>query len=74
LDFCAALEIVPFDDRAAAIYGRVRAELERAGQPIGPLDTLIASHALALNMTLATSNEREFRRVANLRIENWRIS
>jgi len=74
LDFCAALEIVPFDDRAAAIYGRVRAELERAGKPIGPLDMLIASHALALNMTLATSNEREFRRVANLRIENWRIS
>jgi tRNA(fMet)-specific endonuclease VapC len=74
MDFCAALEIAPFDDRAAAMYGQVRAQLEQAGQPIGPLDMLIASHALALNMTLATSNEREFRRVANLRIENWRIS
>ena len=74
LDFCAALEIAPFDDRAAATYGQVRAELERAGQPIGPLDMLIASHALSLNMTLATSNEREFRRVVNLRVENWRIS
>jgi tRNA(fMet)-specific endonuclease VapC len=74
VDFCAALEIAPFDDRAAAMYGQVRAQLEQAGQPIGPLDTLIASHAVALNMTLATSNEREFRRVVNLRIENWRIS
>ena len=74
MDFCAALETAPFDDRAAAMYGQVRAQLEQAGQPIGPLDMLIASHALALNMTLATSNEREFRRVANLRIENWRIS
>ena len=74
LDFCAALEIAPFDDRAAAMYGQVRTQLEKAGQPIGPLDMLIASHALALNATLATSNEREFRRVANLRIENWRIS
>lgn len=74
LDFCAALEIVPFDDRAAAMYGQVRARLEQAGKPIGPLDTLIASHALTLDMTLATSNEREFRRVTNLRVENWRIS
>jgi tRNA(fMet)-specific endonuclease VapC len=74
LDFCAALEVVPFDDRAAAVYGQVRAQLEQTGQPIGPLDTLIASHALALNVTLATSNEREFRRVANLRVENWRTS
>ncbi|MGD0390089.1 MAG: type II toxin-antitoxin system VapC family toxin [Tepidisphaeraceae bacterium] len=74
LDFCAALEVAPFDDRAAEVYGQVRSQLEQAGQPIGPLDTLIASHALALNVTLATSNEKEFRRVANLRVENWRTS
>jgi tRNA(fMet)-specific endonuclease VapC len=74
LDFCAALDIAPFDDRAAAIYGQVRLQLEQAGRPGGPLDTLIASHALALNVTLVTSNEREFPRVANLRIENWRFS
>jgi tRNA(fMet)-specific endonuclease VapC len=74
LDFCAALEIAPFDARAAEVCGQLRAQLEQAGEPIGPLDTLIASHALALNVTLATSNEREFRRVANLRVENWRTS
>ena len=71
-DFCAAIQIVPFDHRAAAVYGQVRWKLESTGQPIGPLDTLIASHALSLDMTLVTSNEREFRRVDKLPIENWR--
>jgi tRNA(fMet)-specific endonuclease VapC len=49
----------------------VRTELERAGTPIGPLDTLIAAHALALDLTLATNNEREFQRVGGLHVENW---
>ncbi len=69
--FCAPLAILPFDAFAAETYGRVRADLERAGTPIGPLDTLIASHALCLGVPLVTYNEREFRRVPNLRIENW---
>ena len=71
VEFCAPLAILAFDDRAAVTYGRVRAELKLAGTPIGPLDTLIAAHALALNVTLVTSNEREFGRVDGLRIENW---
>ena len=45
--------------------------IERAGTPIGPLDTLIASHALSVDVTLVTNNDREFRRVAGLRVENW---
>jgi tRNA(fMet)-specific endonuclease VapC len=49
----------------------VRAKLERAGTSIGPLDTLIASQAVARKLTLVTNNEREFRRVAGLSIENW---
>lgn len=69
--FCAPLAIVPFDDAAAATYGTVRATLERAGKPIGPLDTLIASHALAIGAILVSSNEREFRRVRGLTVENW---
>jgi tRNA(fMet)-specific endonuclease VapC len=69
--FCAPLEICPFDHEAASIYGQVRADLERAGTPIGPLDTLIAAHARALNAVLITSNEREFSRVAGLPVENW---
>jgi len=70
-EFCAPLAILPFDDHAAETYGKVRAALERRGEPIGPLDTLIAAHALSLDMTLLTSNDREFRRVAGLRVENW---
>jgi tRNA(fMet)-specific endonuclease VapC len=72
--FCAPLEICPFEHDAASVYRGVRAELERAGTPIGPLDTLIAAHALALNVTLITKNEREFDRVTGLRVENWLAS
>jgi tRNA(fMet)-specific endonuclease VapC len=69
--FCAPLEICHFDDAAATAYGRVRAALERLGTPIGPLDTLIAAHAVSLKARVITNNEREFERVAGLRIENW---
>ncbi|GAB6063597.1 type II toxin-antitoxin system VapC family toxin [Deferrisoma palaeochoriense] len=69
--FLAPLEILPYDDEAARTYGRVRAHLERQGTPIGALDTLIAAHALAVGCTLVTNNEREFRRVPGLRMENW---
>ena len=69
--FCAPLAILPFDNQAAEVYGGVRVELERAGTPIGPLDTLIAAHAMALGRTLVTNNMREFRRVVGLGIENW---
>lgn len=51
--------------------GQLRAELERKGTPIGPLDTQIAAHALALELTLVTNNQREFKRVPGLRLENW---
>jgi len=69
--FCAPLEVCPFEHDAASAYGAVRAHLERAGTPIGPLDTLIAAHALALDVTLVTNNEREFARVPGLSVENW---
>ena len=52
-------------------YANIRAHLERVGTPIGPNDTLIAAHALALDCTLVTDNEAEFRRVPGLRVENW---
>ncbi len=70
-EFCAPLAIAPFDTLAAEAYGRLRAELESEGAPIGPLDTLIASHALSIGVTLITNNEREFRRVPGLNVENW---
>jgi tRNA(fMet)-specific endonuclease VapC len=73
IDFCSPLEILPFDELAAGTYGRVRSSLEQAGTPIGPFDTLIAAHALSLDCTLVTNNEREFRRVDGLLVENWTI-
>jgi tRNA(fMet)-specific endonuclease VapC len=63
--------VVPFDEDATERYGELRAMLERRGAPIGPLDTLIAAHALSLGWSLATHNAREFRRVPGLRIEDW---
>ena len=71
VEFCAPLDILSFDAPAAETYGRVRTTIERDGTPIGPLDTLIASHALAVNATLVSTNEREFCRVPGLRVENW---
>ena len=52
-------------------YGFIRATLEKAGRSIGPLDLLIAAHALALGATMVTHNIREFRRVPNLQVEDW---
>lgn len=69
--FCAPLELAPFSSDAATAYGQLRAHLEKAGRVIGPMDLLIAAHALALDCTLITNNEREFRRVKGLRVENW---
>lgn len=74
LAFLAPLDIAAFDDRAAEEYGRVRAHLQSRGTPIGPLDTLIAGHALSLGVTLVTNNEREFSRVPGLNVENWAAS
>lgn len=62
------LELTPGD---ATVYGQVRARLETAGTPIGPLDTLIGAHAVSRRLTLVTNNEREFSRIAGLPLENW---
>jgi tRNA(fMet)-specific endonuclease VapC len=65
------ITVVPFAEPADRYYGHLRAALERDGLPIGGNDLLIAAHALALDCTLVTNNEREFARVASLKIENW---
>jgi tRNA(fMet)-specific endonuclease VapC len=69
--FLAPLEVLPFDESTIWHYGELRAELERRGQPIGALDTMIAAHALASNTILVTNNTREFSRVPELRLQNW---
>ena len=69
--FLSIIEILNFDDEAASLYGKVAADLKRKGTPIGPMDTLIAGHALATGKTLVTNNVKEFGRVIDLKVENW---
>ncbi len=70
-NFLRPIGIIEFTSQDAVSYAHVRARLERAGTPIGPLDTLIAAQAVARKLVLVSNNEREFSRVAGLRIENW---
>lgn len=67
----AELTILPFGPPADESYAIIRLALEQAGQPIGPNDLLIAAHARTAGVTLVTANSREFRRVSELKIENW---
>lgn len=69
--FLSAITILPFNQYAAEEYGKVRAELERKGTPIGLMDMLIAGHARAEELVLVTNNTREFFRVENLEVEDW---
>jgi len=69
--FLVPLEIIPFSEQAARVYGEVRAELEKKGEIIGPYDLLIASHALSKGLTLVTNNLDEFQRVPGLSVEDW---
>jgi tRNA(fMet)-specific endonuclease VapC len=69
--FAARLELLPFDAAAAAHAADVRAVLERAGQPIGGYDVLIAGHARSRGLIVVTGNQREFGRVDGLRCEDW---
>jgi tRNA(fMet)-specific endonuclease VapC len=69
--FAQVVPVIPMDPEVASFYGRVRLDLEQRGQIIGANDLWIASHCLQLGLTLVTNNEREFRRIPNLPIENW---
>jgi tRNA(fMet)-specific endonuclease VapC len=66
-----AIDVLAFEQPADAVYGELRTRLERAGESIGANDLLIAAHALTLDHTMVTDNEREFSRVKDLRVENW---
>jgi tRNA(fMet)-specific endonuclease VapC len=70
-NFLRPLSILEFTSDDATAYAQVRAKLERAGTPIGPLDTLIAAQAVARKLVLVSNNEREFRRIAALHLQNW---
>nr|VFJ74801.1 MAG: tRNA(fMet)-specific endonuclease VapC [Candidatus Kentron sp. FW] len=67
----SVLDILPLEEPVDEHYAKLRLTLERAGTPIGGNDMLIAAHAMALDLTLVTANEREFSRVPGLEVENW---
>lgn len=69
--FLIPFELFQFDYNCAIEYGNVRSNLEKKGALIGPLDMLIAAHAKSLGHILVTNNEKEFKRVEGLQIENW---
>lgn len=71
IKFLTPLSILAFDDKAANAFGIIRTELEKNGQPVGPYDLLIAAHAYSRGLSLVTNNTREFKRIGNLKIENW---
>lgn len=70
-DFVSRLEVLSYDDNAAAHYGQIRSDLEKKGTPIGVNDLHIAGHARSKSLILVTNNVREFERVEGLRLENW---
>jgi tRNA(fMet)-specific endonuclease VapC len=70
-EFLAPFDILTFDDKAALEYGKICWSLEQRGQPIGGMDLLIAAHALSAQCVLVTNNEREFKRIPGLSVENW---
>jgi len=72
-ELAQVLPVLGLPETAADAYGTMRAELERKGQMIGNNDLWIAAHAKAARLTLVTNNEREFRRVRGLKVENWAV-
>jgi len=69
--FLLPLDVLGYDEHAAERYGQLRASLEKVGTPIGPMDLMIAAHALSARLTVVTNNRREFDRVPGLVTEDW---
>jgi tRNA(fMet)-specific endonuclease VapC len=72
-EFLAGITILPLTSEVASVCGRIRAELEAKGTPIGPLDLMIAAQAASLKATLVSNNLAEFRRIAGLRCVDWTV-
>lgn len=72
-EFRSIVPVLPMPENAGETYGVIRASLESRGDPIGNNDLWIAAHAAAASLTIVTNNEREFSRVADLKIENWAV-
>lgn len=70
-EFLRYVRVLAWDDEAAEHYAEIRFALETAGTPIGNLDTMIAAHARSCRVAVVTNNERHFRKVTGLRVDNW---
>jgi tRNA(fMet)-specific endonuclease VapC len=70
-EFLAPIEVMPFDEKAAIEFGKIRVFLEKKGTAIGEYDLMIAAHARSLDLILVTNNSKEFKRVPQLSVENW---
>jgi tRNA(fMet)-specific endonuclease VapC len=70
-DFVRHLDVIAWDESAAEQYGRIRADLESKGKPIGAMDMMIAAHAKSIKAVLITNNQRHFARIKRLKIEDW---
>ena len=70
-EFLMPFQILSFNNKSAEIYGQIRSQLEKKGQTIGSCDMFIASHAISEDLVLVTINDKEFKRIKNLKIENW---
>ncbi len=72
-EFVRLVPPLPMPEKAGDVYGFIRADLEARGEPISANDLWIAAHALAAKLTLVTNNEKEFRRVRGLKVQNWTV-
>ena len=70
-DFVQHLDVIDWDSAAAEQYGKIRAELEAGGKPIGAMDMMIAAHAKSIKAVLVTNNQKHFARIKGLKVENW---
>lgn len=71
LNLLSNIPIIEFDNNSAEEFGRIRAQLEKEGKPIGILDAMIAANAKTKGYTLVTNNEKEFNRIKDLKVVNW---
>ena len=71
IEFLLPFKLIDYDFKAAKEYGIIRSDLERAGQPIGAMDYLLAAQAISLDLILVSNNLKEFSKVKKLRMENW---
>lgn len=72
-EFISPMIVLDFTDQDALFYGKIRAELEKKGKPIGAMDLLIAAIAKSRELVLVSNNLREFSRIADLKVENWAV-